>query len=313
MKLIKSAIVYRCVMPDAATLETHLGERKFEELAPSDYSGSGFVPPTINGTLVETFEGGYAFAVRYDEKIIPASVTSAESKKRIAELEEQQDRRLGRKERNEIREETFHTLKLKALTRTSVVTCFYIPEHELLIVPTTSRVMADVTTGSLLKVMGSLKATTIYVSEAKNGLTTRLAAYLEGDSGAFDEFSVGRRCKLKASEGEKFSFDLSGKLNSAREGLREAIAVHGAKVTEIALIADELEFRLSDTFQIKGVTFPFAEIPAEGYEDAIAEFKHEAAVQTTLFAAVVNNLCTLLDYRPPESEEPDATTNTDKE
>lgn len=311
MKLIKSAIVYRCAMPDAATLEGHLAEQVFKELTPSDYSGAGFTNPTINTTLVETFEGGYAFAVRYDEKIIPASVTNAETKKRIAEIEEQQDRRLGRKERNEIREDTFHTLKLKALTRTSSVICFYIPAHELLIVPTTSRMLADVVTGSLVKVMGALKATTIYVSEAKNGLTTRLTAYLQGDASAFDEFSVGRRCKLQGLEGEKFSFDLFGKLNSATEGLREAIIGHGAKVTEIALIADEVEFRLSDSFQIKGINFPFAEAPAEGYEDAIAEFKHEAAVQTTLFAAVVNNLCDLLGYKPPEQEEPNAT--TDKE
>lgn len=313
MKLIKAATVYRCVMPDAATLETHLSELAFAELSPSDYAGAGFVAPTINGTLVESFEGGYAFAVRYDEKIIPASVTNAEAKKRIAEIEEQQDRRLGKKERNEIREETFHTLKLKALTRSNTVKCFYVPASQLLIVPTSSRAMADVITGSLVKVMGSLKATTIYVSEAKNGLTTRLTAYLDGDNGAFDEFSVGRQCKLKAHEGEKFSFDLSENLSSATEGLREAIGIHGAKVKEIALIADELTFRLTDDFQIKGVAFPAAEVPADGYEDAVAEFKHEASVQTTMFASVVSNLCDMLDYQPPKDEESEQSPETSKE
>ena len=302
MKLIKAASVYRCVMPDAATLETHLGELAFKELAPSDFSGAGFVAPSATGALTETFEGGYAFAVRYDEKIIPASVTNAEAKKRIAEIEEQQDRRLGRKERNEIREETFVTLKLKALTRSSTVTCFYIPASQLLIVPTASRSMAGIVTGALVKVMGSLKATTIYVSEAKNGLTTRLAAYLDGDASAFDTFSVGRRCKLAGLEGEKFAFDLADDLNSAAKGLREAIWHRGAKVKEIALIADGLTFRLNDDFQIKGVSFLAGEPPPDGYEDAVAEFKHEAAVQVALFASVVNNLCELLDYKPPQDD-----------
>ena len=56
-------------MPDAAVLETHLSELPFAELAPSAFSIAGFVPPLANGSIVETFDGGYAFAVRYDEKI----------------------------------------------------------------------------------------------------------------------------------------------------------------------------------------------------------------------------------------------------
>ncbi len=309
MKLIKAANVYRCVMPDAATMENNMAERPFVELAPSDYSGAGFIPPTISGTFTESFEGGYGFAVRFDEKIIPASVTNAESKKRIAEIEEQQDRRLSKSERNEIREETFHTLKLKALTRSKTLTCLYVREHQLLIVPTTSATMADVVTGLLVQVMGSLKATSIYVSEAKNGLTTRLTAYLDGQTAAFDEFSVGKRCKLQTKSGQKFSFDLSENLNSAVAGLREAISVHNAKVTEIALIADSVEFRLNDSFQIKGVTFPLSEPPPDGFPDAVAEFQHEAAVQSLMFASVVNDLCTLLDYKPPQADNETTTDN----
>lgn len=308
MKLIKSAIIYRVLLPDAATLATHLAERPFEDLEPSSYSGAGFIAPLPNGPLVESFENGYAFKVRYDEKIIPASVTTAEANKKITEQEAQLDRRLTRPERNAIREEVYHDLKLKALTRIKTVTCFYIPKNELLIVPTTSSSLADTVTMNLVKVMGSVKATTIYVSEAKKGLTTRLTAYLDGDVSAFEQFSVGHRCKLKSEEGQKFSFDLPETLNTAKDGLQEAISIHNAQVTEIELIGDAVEFRLTDKFQIKSVVFKDYETPADGHSDAIAEFRHEAFVQTTFFADVVHHLCEMFDYKPPKQE-----TYTDKE
>lgn len=300
MKLIKSAAIYKCIMPTASELAVHVMERPFEEIDPSAFAGAGFVPPLANGPYIEPFEGGYAFAVRYDEKIIPATVTTAEANKQIAELEDKNQRKLSRAERNEIREQTFTTLKLKALTRTRLVTCFYVPKSELLIVPTSSSSLADTVTKLLVSVMGSVKATTIYVSDAKNGLTTRLSAYIDGDVSAFDEFSVGTRCKLTSMEGRKYSFDQPENLYSATEGLREAIHGNDAKVTEIELVGDALQFRLTDKFKIKSVVFKDAPPPDDEAEmDAVGRFKHEAAVQTALFAEAVNNLCKLLDYKPP--------------
>lgn len=302
MKLIKSASIYKCVMPSVSALSVHVAEKPFEEIDLSAFSGAGFVSPLPHGPLIEPFEGGYAFAVRYDEKIIPAGVVTTEANKAIEEQEAKLDRRLTRPERNEIREHTFTILKLKALTRTKQVTCFYRYSEELLIIPVSSQSLADIITKLLVSVMGSVKATTIYVSDAKNGLTTRLSAYIDGDVSAFDEFSVGTRCKLTSMEGRKYSFDLPENLYSATEGLREAIHGNDAKVSEIELVGDALNFRLTDNFKIKGIVFKDIEAPADGYEDSVAQFKHEASVQTLIFADAVMNLCKLLDYKPPKEE-----------
>lgn len=301
MKLIKSARVYRLVLPSAQELAGRLAEMPFAEMGEWDFSTHGFISPSGFDDLVVPFEGGFAFAVRYDEKIVPASVTNAEANKIIAERESNEGRRIGRKERREIREQAFSSLCRKALVRPAVITCFYRQGDNLLIVPTTGRKLSDIVTGALLKVVGAIKASTIYVAEAKGGLTTRLTSYLDGDMSAFDQFSVGGTCKLKNHDSKTVAVKLET-LGEATQGLSEFIA-NGAQVAEISLSFGGVDFRLASDFTIKGVAFTEEIEDADSYESE-REFRlYESAVRTLQFSEVVNELCALLDYKEPVSDD----------
>jgi recombination associated protein RdgC len=303
MHLIKSATSYRIHLPqNSGDLAELCAKKPFVELAPSDFAGAGFVAP-LEGNLTASFEGGYAFSVRYDEKIVPASVTNAEAKKRIAELEEAQDFRMGRKERQRVREEVFHDLTLRALVRTQVVTSFFLPEHNLLLVPTTSKKLAYIVTRELCRVMESVKATTIYVSSVKASLTTQLQGYLmdaeireEGDT-ILTHFTVGTRCQLRTEEGRRYTFVLTEDLEEANAGIQEAMDA-GAQVSELELFDGTARFRLGQDFKLKGID---TGDPAESssFDDHVELWKHEAAVQTRAVAAVVNALCEVLDFKDP--------------
>lgn len=312
MQLIKAATVYRAYMPQAPeTLEEHLEAKPFVELSASDFSGAGFVPPVEgDARLVVTFEGGYAFALRYDEKIVPASVTTAEAKKAIEAEEETLGFRLGKKRRQEIRENTFRNLLVRALTRTKVVQCYFVPTENLLIVPTTSKKLADIVTSELVRVMGSLKATTIYVSEAKGNLTTRLLNYLSGDyedEHPFGNLEVGSRCKLRSPDKRRFAFDLSEDLIEAREGIEEAARVQG-QIEEIELLDAGLSFRFTSDFKFKGIDFGTEPAKAGDFDSAFDLWKHEAGIQVQATTRVVLQVCDLLDYKEPaptvETEDP---------
>lgn len=302
MKLIKSASVYQAHLPqNIDTLEAHLSAKPFVELGATDFAGAGFVPPVeVTGALAVSFEGGYAFAVRYDEKIVPASVTSAEAKKRITAEEEECGFRLGKKRRQEIREYTFHDLLTRALTRTKVVQCYFVPTSNLLIVPTTSKKLADTITGELVKVMGSLKATTIYVSEAKASLTTRLSSYLAHDyeDQPFGNFAVGSKCKLRSSDGRRFSFDLGADLIEANDGIQEAVR-GGGLIEEIELLDVELAFRFTADFKLKGIDLGAEPSKADEFDDALEHWKHEAGIQVDAVHRIVTEVCALLDYKEP--------------
>jgi len=306
VKLIKSASVYQAHLPQSINaLEEHLSAKPFVELGATDFAGAGFVPPVeVTGALAVSFEGGYAFAVRYDEKIVPASVTSAEAKKRITAEEEECGFRLGKKRRQEIREYTFHDLLTRALTRTKVVQCYFVPTSNLLIVPTTSKKLADTITGELVKVMGSLKATTIYVSEAKASLTTRLSSYLAHDyeDQPVGAFEVGSKCKLRSSDGRRFSFDLSADLIEANDGIQEAVR-GGGLIEEIELLGGDMSFRLTSDFKLKGIDPGVEPAKAGDFDDALDLWQHEASIQVAAVDRVVRAVCELLDYKEPEQQE----------
>lgn len=303
-KLIPCASAYKAVLPTApGILSAHLESIRHTELAPHQPKGSGFVPTEPHGALVVPFTGGLAFSLRYDEKIVPGSVVKAELKKRVAEFYVRMGYRLGRKEQKEMREQIAVELCARALVRTKIITAFYDTKRELLILPTTSKKLKNEFMGQLVRAVDSLKTTTINVSEAKGSLTTRLRNHLANESGEystdwpFDEFGVGSKVIL-VGPGGKSSFDLDD-LTNAMQGVNEAIAA-GAQVSEIALTSGETQFRLSQDFMLKGIQLPVDESePAEG---EIAAFEQEAAVQLLIVANIVDDLCTLFDYKAPESD-----------
>ena len=104
LKLIPQVSAYKDELPAADAMAAHLASLPHEELQPSQMAGSGFVPVEPIGEMLHTFPGGYAFALQYDEKVIPGSVIKDELKKRIAIFKEREDYTPGRKEQREMRE-----------------------------------------------------------------------------------------------------------------------------------------------------------------------------------------------------------------
>jgi recombination associated protein RdgC len=251
--------------------------------------------------LVETFAGGFAFKLRYDEKIIPASVTTEMANARIAEVEEREGRRLPGKERARIRDEVFFELLPRALVQTKRITCFYRPENNLLIVPTTSKKLADIVTSRLIKAVGSIKATTIYISDIKCGLTAKLRDYIEDNQESFADFTVGGKVKLKNEETKKTAQFKLDEITEARDGIIESIK-SGANVVELELCTDDSWFRIDEKFTLKGVEL-MSDSEEVNFDSELDHFQHEASVQVLFVADVVNKLCKLFEYKEPAQDD----------
>lgn len=314
MKLITAAKTYAAFLPAADELHAHLINLPFEECQPIDYARGGFIyiPEALEFTedgtpsLVSRLDGAYAFRYRYDEKIVPAAVVTSTANKRIADEESDFGFRLGKIRRREIREDTFRDLVLRALVRTKEVTCFYVPSATSvapgrLIVATSSKSLADNITGALVKVMGSLKAQTIYVSTAKASLTTRLSAYLQSDfeasASAFDgRFHVGGEVRLKNSEGRTISIKAAD-LPSSKDAIGEAIAA-GAQVEAIQLESEDCRFNLTANLDLKRIEMVNGASILPDFGSAQEHWYHEASIQTAAVSAVVSSLCAMFDYDP---------------
>lgn len=301
---IKAVRSYRVDLPKSEALIEHLEKLPFRDLAPTDPYGVGFVPPTDSDSLVvlTTDPSIAVFAMRYDEKILPAAVIRAEAEKTAANIYETEGRRVGRKELRDIRENLVPTLLAKSHTKTTILRCYYNYEARLLIVPTASKKMADTFTGLLLRAVESIKATTIYVAGANASLTERLRNELfdVGDLG-FDTFDLAGQCVLKNSENAgkgKITIDMAS-LSDAARAVNEAINDRGATVEEVGLeFATGVTFRLTHDFVLKGIKWSDESVSEVDEETDVAyRTRQEMAVEVHVVTRIIDDLCTMLGYK----------------
>jgi recombination associated protein RdgC len=304
---LKNAIVFKAELPNAKDLETHLLERPFEELPENMLSRSGFVPNAFTGELVTQFVGGYAFTLREDSKVLPMNLVRAEATRIVKEAEKNSGSRLKKAERDAIAEQTLALMCKKALVESSYVTCFYHLDEKLLIVPTASKSMARMIVGVLVHVVGTVKTTTIHISDIKHGLTTRLKNHLEGQPAAFGELLLGNLVELKrkGQKSQKVSYQLDD-LVAGKSGLIEALE-NKLEVHSIRFEHGEIEFKLNDEFQFNSINFASdPEYDSSELEDTAHIWRHEASVQLLELVAAITHICDLLGYKPPVDEEDEA-------
>jgi recombination associated protein RdgC len=246
--------------------------------------------------LVQTFPGGLAFRVRIDQKIIPAATVKAEVEKRVEAAKVHTGRKPGKALRAEMKHEVMDELCRRALVKTvASITCFYDIANGYLIVPTSSKKIADVCTSLLVHAVGSVKTETINVSNVKHGLTTRMLRWLDDDAEAFGAFAPCDEAAL-AAEGRKVAVKMLS-LQQARDGLKEALR-DGLHVTSIGLHFDGIDFRLTSDFTLKGIAFADPSVPEEE-EDLWAA---DAAIQAGKVSAVINELTAMLSYQDAATE-----------
>ena len=299
-KLIKNAVIYSAVLPGAEDLAIHLSELPYAEIGETQLSRSSFVPNAVTSELVTEFDGGYSFSLRFDEKILPKNIVKTKALERIATIEHDCGQRLTKIERLAILDDVMVTLARTALVKTAVVTAFYRTADNLLIVPVSNKRLASVVIGNLVHVVGSVKTTTINISDIKNGLTTRLKNHLNGDENAFETegFELGEQVSLTKTS-QSVSYKLSD-LGMAKDGILDRIEA-GFSVNTLSLISNEVEFKLTSDFLFKQIDIG-VEIEAEEGDDHVFLWKQEAAVQSIMLTKVVRDLCELLGYQPPAEE-----------
>lgn len=301
MKLINQAIVYKAELPTAEALAVHVNDCLFQPVGETLTFSVGFVPNKATGELVTPLPNGLSFTVRFDEKILPKASVKRAVDEAIKAAEEERGQ-LDEEEQGIIKEGVIAELIRNALVKTTVVNAFYDTERKFLIVPAAKR-LAGIVVGLLVKAAGSVTTTTIHISDIKNGLTTRLKNYLEGEEEtAFGTFKLGDSVLLK-DKSNKASFDLDN-LDLAKQGLAEAIASE-MKVERIQLEHGSISFKLTKDFHFKGIDY-FGELtPDEEQEREEADFAQlwriEACVQTIQVAAAVADLCELMAYKEPEA------------
>ncbi len=296
--LIPCASIYNVEFADSCNLAELLSKAQFVEPATLDQSSTGFVPVPGTDEYVMNLPGvARVFAVRMADKILPASVVRNELDKCVADIEARDSRRVGKKERGQIKDAVTDELLAKALVKHKTVLVFHHFDSGVLVIPSTSANVCDRIMSKLCHAVGTLRSQTIHVSDLKQGLTTRMKEWAQAED-------------LSEAQPMGTDFDLAGditlecKLGTARfvaptmdvaqNGVREALEA-GLQVAEIGLqCADaDYSFRLTKDFKFKGID---AGVEIGDLDDEIEAFTAQVFAELVPLVGVSQKLAALFGF-----------------
>lgn len=313
MKILNKATIYKCKLPSAEILETHLDDCRFAPVLEIQFASAGFIE--IDGKLVTEVAGGYAVTLRYDEKIMPKAALNALVDERVtaelAELDFDADDDAGpaldKHRIDEIKEEVYLETLKTALVKTTHIRAFYYEADNVFIVEETSKKLADIMTNKIVQAVGSVEFVTVYLSEVVGSLTGRLKNYVTDPHEAehFGRFSMGGKVRLK-NESDTITVNLDD-IAMGNHAISEAIG-HGMQVQQIELYHELVSFNMDSNFRLRGIAYtadPAMEDESDDSGDPIFRWRTEAGVRLLQLANIVRDLLEMFEYKQPELLEPE--------
>lgn len=156
----KNIMIYRLTSPldlESNTLESQLEQTKFTPCSQSDLQKFGWSQP-LAGSELHHFSQGKQFLLisHKEEKILPANVVKKESEERIATLEEKEQRKLKKTEKQAIKDDVVAMLLPRAFSKHQFTAIWLDLEAQLVYVDAGSAKRAEDTLALLRKTLGSL-------------------------------------------------------------------------------------------------------------------------------------------------------------
>ncbi len=278
----KNARVYRLSAPlttDITLWEQALSEFKFSPLTAQEMVRSGFSFPLHQSIkqYCHALEPLVFFAVKRQEKILPAAVINEEMQPRLDALEQEKGRPLSRKEKQALKEELQQSLLPRAFSRSSLTQGYYDAQNQWLVINTSSASKAEDVLALLRKALGSLPALP-WLDNHK--LNTHLQLWLQNKA-LPEGFVLGNDAELKAPDEEGAKVKFSNHLLTADEVQSH---LQDKLVTCISLEqTDALSLQVTDDAAIKRLKFHdllTAQNDELGWEDLTARLDADLLLMT---------------------------------
>ncbi len=285
--------LYRLTAPLRLSPED-LGERlsshAFRPCGSLETASQGWVPPLGRHaeTLVHAAAGRIMVCARTQERLLPAGVVKEIVDEKVADIEDAQGRKVGRKEREQIRDDVMLDLLPRAFTRSRLTWAYLAPKDGWLVVDASTPRRAQDLITLLRQSLDSLPAAPPAVRRAPASVMTQ---WLAGESMP-EDFALADECELREpTEG-------GGIVRCRRQDLTgEEIQAHleaGKQAVKLALIWDQrLSCLLGDDLSIRRLRFEDAvqeEAAATETEDAAARFDADFALMSLELARFIPRL-----------------------
>ena len=250
----KNIRVYKLSAPlstDAAVWEQALTEFKFTPLTAQEAVRSGFSFP-LHASIKQychACQHLLFFALKRQEKILPAAVINEEMQPKLEAMEQEKGRPLSRKEKQSLKEELQLSLLPRAFSRSTLTQGYYDPQNQWLVINSGSASKAEDVLALLRKALGSLPALP-WLDNHK--LNTHLQLWLQNQA-LPQGFALGSDAELKAPDDEGAKVKFSNHLLSADEVQSH---LQDKLVSRLQLEQDEkISFTVRDDGSLTGIKF----------------------------------------------------------
>ena len=251
----KNAMVYTLSgdLPMDELIEELLQENAFTPVHESQYSSKGWVPLTGVDALLFTANDASFFRLRTDTKVLKSSAINREVEDRAKAIEKQEDRKVGKREKQEIKEAVITAHLPTALIDSSYTVGFIDHNNDRVIIDAGSAKVAEDFLDCLRKTIGSLKVRPLAVELSPTFVMTAVLHPDVYDPIIMDEFYMGEKCSMTDLNGGKAKFS---DIDLNDEYVTNHI-IHGQMfVDSLALsIPDRLTFVLTDALILKNIKF----------------------------------------------------------
>lgn len=237
---------------DPAQVDEALRKSQFQPCGKMEMSSIGFRTPRSqqSDSLVYPIAGCFLINLAAEEKILPGSVVKEVVNTRVAEIEEQQDRKVGKKERRDLTERVTEELLPRAFSRIRSTWAYIDPANRWIVVDAASPKKAEEVIEWLRKSIDTLRASPVRTEGNPTMVMTGWLQTAEPPSG----FTIDDDCELKTPGDEGAVVRCSRQDLNAAEVRNHLDA--GKLVTKLALTWDDrLSFVLTEDLQVKKLAF----------------------------------------------------------
>ena len=195
----KNLQLYRFTKPftlSADELSEQLETKAFKPCGGQDQSSFGWIPPLgENGVEYVHATNGYLMICgQRQERVLPAAVINDVVNEQVKAIQDKEGRPVGRKERQNLKEEAMFDLLPRAFTRSSKQFAYIAPREGLLVVDSSSASKADALQSFLRETLGSLPVIPVV---AKNIPQHIMTAAVKGEQD-LTGFELGHECELRS-------------------------------------------------------------------------------------------------------------------
>ena len=282
----KNLLVYRLAPEwsvDVAALDAALAKLPLQACGSFDMNTRGWVYPRADGQFVHALHGQLLLALGVEKKLLPTSVINQFAKEKAAQIAEQQDHPVGRKQMKEIKEQVTEDLLPKAFAMRRTTWAWIDPVNRWLVVDAAAVAKAEELIETLRKTLESLPLRRLETDLSPAAAMTAWVASGEAPAG----FTVDQDLELRTADEGKATIRY---VRHALEGKEIQDHIAGGKIaTRLAMTwNDKISFVLTDELQIKRLAF--LDVLKEKAETESADADEEFDINFTLMAGELAQL-----------------------